>query len=178
MDLLQMLGAKHKDWCAMVRSFGCPDDLVEDFVQEMYLRMYKYVQTPDKIMYGDEINTFYVYVTLRNMYADYAKSKTKFRVINNGFPPEHAEMDYEPEEYELLLQDLTTEIWDEVDSWHWYDAKLFKIYMTTEMSMRDLSKETTISLRSIFNTLKNGKQRIKDTCQDTYEAWKATKEED
>lgn len=161
----------------MVKSFGCPDDLVEDFVQEMYLRMHKYVATPEKILYGEEINTFYVYVTLRNMYTDYAKNKNKFKIVSEGFV-DRPQVDYEAEEYELILQDLTQNIWDEVEQWHWYDAKLFKIYMTTEMSMRDLSKETTISLRSIFNTLKNGKQRIKDNFQENYEAWKATKEED
>jgi len=163
----------------MVSSFGCPDHLVEDIVQEMYLRMYKYVETPDKILFeNNEINTYYIYVTLRNMYIDYNKVKQRipmvYEVVDLDDP---ALVNYDVVEYELLMKDLVDDIWSEVDSWYWYDQKMFRVYMETQLSMRDISRETTISLRSIFNTIKNGKQRIKDKFEADYQAHKKVTQE-
>jgi len=170
MSLLELLATKHKDWIRMVRSFGCPEHLAEDIVQEMYIRMHKYVETPERIMYTEtEVNTYFVYVALRNMYTDYAKAKSKV-TFTDQMPPDRYDLD--PVEQEQAMSDLIDQIWDEVKSWHWYDNKLFTIYMNSEMSMRDLSSETKISLRSIFNTIKNGKERIQTNCKETYDTYK------
>jgi DNA-directed RNA polymerase specialized sigma24 family protein len=154
----------------MVQSFGCPVHLSEDIVQEMYLRMHKYVSKPERIMYNEtEVNTFFVYITLRNMYADYTKAKSKISYTDD-LPA--SRYDTDPVERENALAGLVDSIWAEVDTWHWYDKKLFTVYINSGMSMRDLSSETTISLRSIFNTLKNAKERIQTNCKDDYENYK------
>lgn len=171
MELLELLATKHKDWVRMVRSFGCPEHLAEDMVQEMYLRLHRYSIEPEKIMYKEEVNTFFVYVTLRNLWVDYTKAKKRIEFFDQA-PKDTYGQDIPSQEVEL--QELVEEIWKEVKSWHWYDEKLFSIYVQTEMSMRDLSKETKISLRSIFNTIKNGKERIQTNCKEAYEAWKAS----
>jgi predicted DNA-binding protein YlxM (UPF0122 family) len=67
---------------------------------------------------------------------------------------------------------LSDKVWKEVNEWHWYDHKMFEIYMNSDMSMRDISRETTISLSSIFNTIKNGKDRIKDRFKEDYKKYK------
>jgi predicted DNA-binding protein YlxM (UPF0122 family) len=77
---------------------------------------------------------------------------------------------------ELLLQDLTQNIWAEIDTWYWYDQKMLRIYLESNMSMRDISRETTISLRSIFNTIKNGKERIRDKFKADYDSYKEESE--
>jgi transcriptional antiterminator len=59
--------------------------------------------------------------------------------------------------------------------WHWYDKKIFALYHNTDMSIRTLADETKISARSIFNTLKNARERIQEDCQDTYQAYKEAK---
>lgn len=170
MNLLELLALKHKDWIRMVKSFGCPAHLSEDIVQEMYLRMYKYVGKPERIMFNEtEVNTFFVYITLRNMYADYAKAKNKISYTDD-LPA--SRYDTDPVEQEDALADLVGSIWAEVETWHWYDKKLFTVYINSGMSMRDLSSETTISLRSIFNTLKNAKERIQTNCKHDYETYK------
>ena len=51
-----------------------------ELVQEMYLRMYDYTKDVKRIMYNEkEINTFYIYITLRNLYyskfTNYKKKK-------------------------------------------------------------------------------------------------------
>lgn len=171
--ILELLATKHADWCRMVRSFGCPEHMVEDLVQEMYLRMYRYVDDPERIMYGTEPNTYFVYVTLRNMYADYVK--TKGRIPTTDQIPEDR-YDVDPSEQEESMKALVTAIWAEVKTWHWYDEKMFTVYIETEMSMRDLSKQTKISLRSIFNTLKNAKSKIQANCSQEYQDYKSAGE--
>ena len=58
---------------------------------------------------------------------------------------------------------------DEVaEEWHWYDKKMWKLYSQTDMSIRKLASETNISWVSIFNTLKNLKQEIKDKLEEDY----------
>jgi predicted DNA-binding protein YlxM (UPF0122 family) len=64
---------------------------------------------------------------------------------------------------------LLTILDDEVSNWHWYDQKLFKLYKDSDLSMREISKETNISVTSIFNTIKNCKTRINESVGETYE---------
>jgi predicted DNA-binding protein YlxM (UPF0122 family) len=82
---------------------------------------------------------------------------------------EPSEMEKEEAYYKLLMK-----IQDEVDSWHWYDQKLFEVYKDTDLSIRDIAKETTISSSSIFNTLKNCKAKIREAVGEEYEDYKNT----
>jgi hypothetical protein len=54
--------------------------------------------------------------------------------------------------------DICLLIDEEVQNWHWFDEKLFKLYRDSGMSMRDIAKGTNISLISIFNSIKNYKE--------------------
>lgn len=151
-------------------SMGIPKYLVDDIVQDMYLRLNKYIKDPDKIMYKEnDINKFYVYITIKNLYNDYLKQKNKHRTLNI----DDIEVSYEIVEPSTQLQlenelkkqkaeeTMIENIKKEVESWdRWYDQKLFKIYYETDISMRKLSADTNISVTSIFNSCKNYKQII------------------
>jgi predicted DNA-binding protein YlxM (UPF0122 family) len=50
----------------------------------------------------------------------------------------------------------------EINSWHSYDAKLCNTYYSGNMSLRQISKGTNISLTSIFNSIKNYRAILKD----------------
>ncbi len=166
--MIELLSKYHKLGISMGLSMGIPSHIVEDFVQEMYLRLNKYVKTPDKIMYNEkDVNKFYVYITIKNLYNDYLKQRNKHKMVRI----DDIEVSYEIVEPTTELQ-LESEIkkqkaeekiigmiQKEVSSWdRWYDQKLFKIYYETDISMRKLSKETNISVTSIFNSCKNYKQ--------------------
>jgi predicted DNA-binding protein YlxM (UPF0122 family) len=49
---------------------------------------------------------------------------------------------------------------------------LFDLYKKTGKSIRELSKETTISTKSIFQTLKHCKERLKENVGEDYEDYK------
>jgi DNA-directed RNA polymerase specialized sigma24 family protein len=64
---------------------------------------------------------------------------------------------------------LINNVYKEIDNWHWYDAKLFTLYLEQDVSMRELSKMTNISIGSIFQTLKNCKERLRENVGDDWE---------
>lgn len=166
--MLEILSKNHKVWIAMGLSLGIPDDMVEDFVHETYLRLNKYIDNPEKIMYNKtEVNKFYVYITIKNLWSDYNKAKSKYTIYkiddyNNDYAFDtsdniiYEEVNYEKE---IAQEYILDKINKEVESWdHWYDKKLFKLYYNTDMSMRKLASETSISVTSIFNSCKNYKE--------------------
>ena len=160
----------------MARSFGADQELAQDIVQEMYIRLYKYVDDGEKIMYNEtEVNTFFVYVTLRNMYTSLMKAKSRFEFVDVSTLEDELIFEEANVEAETELQTLYEEIWEATDDWHWYDKKIFHLYHNTDMSIRTLADETKISARSIFNTLKNARERIQTDCNETYKAWQEAK---
>ena len=149
-------------------SMGIHNHMVEDFVQEMYLRLNKYIKDPLKIMYNEkEVNKFYVYITIKNLYNDYLKERSKHHMVRlddidviyeiiEPTPESQRKADIAKQKAEEKLIDMIKE---EVDGWdNWYDQKLFKVYYETDISMRKLAKDTNISVTSIFNSCKNYKQ--------------------
>ena len=166
--MMELLSKYHKLWISMGLSMGIPSHLVEDFVQEMYLRLNKYVKNPDKIMYNEtDVNKFYVYITIKNLYNDYLKEKSKYHMVRlddidvvyeivEPTPEAQKKSEIQRQKAEEKLIDM---IQQEVNGWdRWYDQKLFKVYYETDISMRKLSKDTNISVTSIFNSCKNYKQ--------------------
>lgn len=171
--ILELLAKRNDEWIRMAMSFGADRDTAKDLVQDMYLRMYKYVENPERIMYNeDEVNTYFVFVVLRNLFISSQKSMS-FEMLEE-IDGEMEEPNYDSENaYNRLLDEL----WEEVESWHWYDTKLFKLYHNTDMTIKRISEETKISERSIWNTLDNGRKRIQTNRKEAYQAWKTSQKE-
>jgi len=175
--MLDLLSKNHSTWIAMGLSIGIPRHLVEDFVHEMYLRLNKYIKDPEKIMYNEkEVNKFYIYITLKNLWGDYAKARGKHKIIRiDDYEVNFEVVDGSDETNynyakETAEDKILKKIQVEVESWeHWYDRKLFKIYYETDISMRKLAKETNISVTSIFNSCKNYKDIIKSKFGEDFE---------
>ena len=174
--MLELLSKNHSTWIAMGLSIGIPKHLVEDFVHELYLRFNKYIKDVKKIMYNEtEVNKFYVYVTLKNLWTDYSKAKGKHKIIRlDDYEVTYEIVDGESENYNYAKhsaeEKIINKIKSEVENWeHWYDRKLFKIYYETDISMRKLAKETNISVTSIFNSCKNYKEMIQSKFGEDFE---------
>jgi len=71
-------------------------------------------------------------------------------------------------EYHQAQLRFNARIEAEIDKWHWYDAMLFRLYLESGKSMRDISDGTTISLRSVFNTITECKRKLKENCKEDY----------
>lgn len=166
--MLEILAKNHDLWLRMVLSFGCPKDVAEDIVHEMYLNVYKYVEDDERIMYDDdEVNKFYIFVSLRNLYFSYAKAKSKYRFVDiyeyiESNDIEDEETDEKSEELDRALGSLIEMVSEEINSWDVYHAKLCNTYFKSDMSLRDISSISKISLTSIFNSVKNYRKILKD----------------
>lgn len=147
----------YNDWVNLAKSF-VGDNYAHDIVQEAYIKIH------DK----KELNRSYIYLTIKHLSLDLLKSNNK--VIKLSLE------DYQDEESNIekkqAYEELISKIEEEINTWRWYDAKLFNLYKDTSMSFRDLSLETGISLVSIFHTVKDCKQIIKNDFTEDYQDYK------
>jgi DNA-directed RNA polymerase specialized sigma24 family protein len=175
--ILDILFLKHSVWLNYVKSFGCRNEIAEDYVQEMYIKIHAYSKaTNNDLMFnGTEVNYFFVYVTLKNMYFDDLR-KAKQRVLINiddvilvQDETEYREGDFEFKK-ELLDEwviDLDKEI-NEITEYSSYKASLCYIKFIYQKifieaySVTKLAEETNLSYWSIRNTVVRIKKQIKD----------------
>lgn len=166
-EWLAKVAERHKEWIAIVKSFG-EYDYAEDLVQECYLTIYKYADE-SKIIRDGVVSRGYMYFTLRSLYYQYYNSKRKVSKISlddDEFTlqiPNDSQMDEQ-----IAFHKICTMIDDHIESWRWYEKKLFTLYRDSDLSIRGIASETNISWVSIFNTLKNAKQEIKDKFKEDY----------
>ena len=173
--MLEILAKNHKIWVRMVVSFGCDRDTAQDIVQSFYLRMHKYVKDSSRIMYNDdEVNRFFVYVTLKNMWKSYLSAKNKYQFFDIWEEEGAEEFKEEVFNYDMdtAFERLVEKIDQEMGTWHRYDRILSEKYLKTDYSLREIAEGTGISLTSIFNSMKTNKKMLKDKFQEDWEDFK------
>lgn len=143
---LEQLAQYHNEWVKIVKTFGAKSE-AEDIVQEMYLRFHKYSK-------GQKINKAFIWVMLRNSYYDYYKKQIFTIDIDNVH--DIAEEGNKNNDDELYYQTID----NEVNKWEWFDKQLFLLYLRSGKSMREIQKETGISLKIIFYTIKKCKLKL------------------
>jgi hypothetical protein len=173
--ILDILSKKHNVWLKYIISFGCNPEVAEDYVQEMYLKIYNYSQRKENdLMYNEnEVNYFFIYVTLKNMYYDNSRKKSKNILVSI----EEIELpvdEYSETEFNLQIHKIKSwekNINNEIDNIKTYTrtkANLSyikfiydKIFIENK-SITDLSKEVGISYWSLRNTIQIIKQQIEN----------------
>jgi len=144
--MIEQICKKHKLWVSYVRKLG-EIDYAEDIVQEMYIRVIKY--KPKFAIENNQVNDKYIYIMLQNIFLDEIKNNSKNRITKT-------------DNDSYINEDLLKKIDEEIESWNWYDKQLFKIYSQTGKSIRKIAKEYNVSYISIFRTLKNRKDKLKE----------------
>lgn len=174
MKILDILYLKHETWVKYVISFGCPSDIAEDYVQEMYIKIHNYSQKGNDLMFNqNEVNYFFIYVTLKNMYYDDIRAKKKItftELEDNQVIDETETVDNYIEQSEALkrwVDELDKEI-NKIQEYNQYQASLcyirfiFQKIFVENISVQQLANETNLSYWSIRNTVLRIKQQIKD----------------
>jgi hypothetical protein len=105
--------------------------------------------------------------TLRSLYYQFYNKKSKVNKVS--FDDQWTFFDDSNIEEQEAYNDICLLIDEEIENWNWYDRKLFKLYRDNDFSMRDIAKETNISLISIFHSIKNYKEILKDKFQQDYQ---------
>lgn len=133
----------HKKWINVVRNFG-EDFLAEDIVMEAYIYIDK----------KENVNDSYFWSLLRSLTVNLQRQKAKHQIVE--LPDNLTIFD---EEY--VETPFRSDLIDFINNWYWYDRKLF-LLVKNGYSMRKIARETGIGFNSIYNTVKNCEQKIKD----------------
>jgi DNA-directed RNA polymerase specialized sigma24 family protein len=170
-EWLAKVAERHQEWISIVKSFG-EYDFAEDLVQECYLTIYKYADE-SKIIRDGIVSRGYMYFTLRSLYFQYYNSKRKINKVSIDDVeitlqiPDNTQMDEQ-----IAFHKICTMIDKHIEGWRWYEKKLFTLYRDSDLSIRGIAAETNISWVSIFNSLKNAKQELKNKFKEDYEDYK------
>ena len=68
---------RHNKWINTVIKFGCTKDEAEDIVSNMYLIIARMLKKGLNISYGDDVNYYYIYLTLRTSFLQMYNKKKK-----------------------------------------------------------------------------------------------------
>ena len=175
-NILELLFLKHSTWLAYIKSFGCNESIAEDYVQDMYIKIYLYSQkTDNSLMYNDtEVNYFFVYVVLKNMYYDNLRKKKKLFIDELTTDIEQDETEYSEDDFylksdaiEAWVNNLDKEI-EKIEGYTKEKANLIyfkfiyqKIFLEN-ISISELSREVGITYWSLRNTVLIIKENIKN----------------
>lgn len=175
MNLLDKIAQRHDYWITLVKSFGV-NDYTEDIVQEMYLKAWRYIEAGT--LREETVNT-YIYTILRSLCVDLQreqKRKPKVSLNNISKDTEYLDLFHYEEldkEKEKAYNKISKLLYEEIETWHWFDKMLFKdIYIDKGLSMRAIQEETNISLATIFHTIKRCKQKCKENVKEDIEDFK------
>jgi DNA-directed RNA polymerase specialized sigma24 family protein len=166
MGILEKVAKYHNDWLELAEVFD--KDWSEDIVQEFYLLLHKYNVTEEQMFTNGRPNRGYCFIIIRNIYFQLHNVRKRINKCELNDEIYNLIDDYS-EEQELEWDNFRNKAEDEVNSWEWYDKKLFTLYRDNKTSIRKLAKETGISFVSIFHTLKANKQKLKRLLQEDYD---------
>ena len=186
-DSINELVKNEEIWFRYLKHWGCNKDTAKDLVQEMYIQIDTYLKKHNtSIMYNDnEINHYFVYVTLYNMFCNLKRAEKKVNLVSLDYMPELSDEPYDETENEnyqnyraiqewFLHDDFLAftqivkdeenvlEDYDRNKMYNFYQRKIFEEVFLNNKKISKLSRDTNISYYSLYNTVQNIKQQIKD----------------
>ena len=172
-------------WHNYLKSWGCNIDTSKDLIQEMYIQIDTYLKKHNKsIMYNKkEINFYFVYLTLYSMFKDLKRAEKRVQIVSLE------NLDYIQNEETVIIQDNynnfqaieewflnqdyldmteierpteeNLEVYDRNKMYNFYQRKIFEEVFLNKKSIKQLSRDTSISYYSLYNTVRNIKEQIK-----------------
>ena len=174
MQWLDRVSKHHEEYIKYVRKMGATSH-AEDIVQEMYLLLHKYNCEKKVIRENGNVNKSYIWRTLYNLFILYKRNSKKFTMVDID---EHQylfneELNEQKEQaYEKIITKVEAHLNELDETGYPYNKELFKMYVNTGLSMRGISRETNISLRSIFYTLSKCKDELAEEIREDLEDYK------
>ena len=155
MNILEKAAKKHKIWVNICKSFGLDHATAEDLVQEMYIKLHHVTEKGTDISYGDDdVNYYYIFKTLYTMFLQLKKKQNRVSFISEDILKNIE--DGEAVEFQKVEKKFN----EEFSKLHWYDQKVFEI-IASGTKISELSRKTTITYISLYNTYRNVKKLLK-----------------
>jgi DNA-directed RNA polymerase specialized sigma24 family protein len=151
---LGLIAKKHTTWVDIVKSFGCTKETAEDLVQEMYIKIYKYLEKGgNNIQYKDEINYYFIFKALNSVFIDFKRKTKNIKMVEI----ENIEINYSDVDYDTSYEKITNAL----SKMYWYDRKVFEIINEGE-SVAEFSRKSMIPYYSLYNTYHKVKKELKN----------------
>jgi hypothetical protein len=123
---------------------------------EMYIKIGKKVENGTDILYKEnEINYFYIYLTLKTLFLDLKRKESKVNTLPIDTMRDFISQN-ECRDYDQVYADVQNEL----NNMYWYDKKVWQILESGE-SIAELSRKSGIPYYSLYNTFKKVKQKLK-----------------
>lgn len=166
MDILSLLEKDRNKWIRIVINLGCPTEYAEDVVHDMYIKIASFKDT-ERLMYENtgEINYWYIILTLRSVCYDFLKEKNR-KVSWEPLDEISENVDVDREVAFNIIYDKIIAATNEFGI---YGSKLTQVYFKTDYSLRQIASETTISLSSIFHSIKAYKMILQQRFGEDFE---------
>lgn len=152
--MLEKVYESHNKWINTVLKMGASQYEAEDVVGNMYLILGQMLNKGLNISYGDDVNYFYIYKTLKTSYLQMCLKKKKENKISIDLV-----LDLESGEY-IDFNEANETVESELNNLHWYDRKVYNM-IQDEYSITELSRKTNITYHSLYNTFRKVKDRLK-----------------
>lgn len=179
MKVLELLYAKHFMWLKYIRSFGCNDHTAEDYVHEMYIKLFLYSQKKENsLMYNEtELNYFFIYVVLKNMWLDHVRKQRKIITADLNDDLIQDETEYIEDDFDLKNDAVNAWVVNldlEIESLKEYTREkasllyfkfIYEKIFLERISISELSREVGITYFSLRNTVLIIKEQIKNEVQ-------------
>lgn len=153
--MLELIYKDHLKWINTTKRMGCTINEAEDIVGEMYCIIGKMLNKGLDISYGDQVNYYYIYMTLRTTFLQLKKKQNKMHKV-----PLDLTLELTSNEY-VNFEEANDIVEDKLDTLHWYDKKVYNL-IQDEYSIRELSNKTGITYHSLYNTLRKVKEQLKE----------------
>ena len=159
--VLTLLAEYHNKWLANVNALINDENIqAEDIVQDMYLKIHSSKdEVIKKAIVNNKPHIGYINKILYNMYLDMQKDES----IKTELKDNHTVEEKQPEINKFNIEKKIDEI---VNSFYWFDKKLFNLYRKEFHTIRSLSKATKISHVVVHNTISKCKKKIKRKLRD------------
>jgi len=153
--MLEKIFKDHKKWLNTTLKMGCTKEEAEDIVGDMYAIIGKMLNNGLDIAYGNEVNYYYIYMTLRTSFLQLKNKQKKYNNVPLDLIVEIKQPEY------IDFESVHKEVEDALEEFHWYDKKVYNLIMD-KYSIRELSEKTNISYHSLYNTYRGVKKKLKE----------------
>lgn len=159
MNILKQLSHNHKNFVLYVKKNAMTlqqKKYPEDVVQEAYYRVATILSQGQELKFESySLLERYFFKTIKSILKDEFKKKSIQELpIKQDFP-------VTPEEIDVVeYSELVKKIDEVVETFYWYDKKMFNLYRYQIPSIRKIASETKISRPSVTQTIENCKMKI------------------
>lgn len=175
-EVLKELSKYHKDFIKMAKVMASSsievDQYAEDFVQDAYLKIMQYPKLALKLKTKSK-SKGYMFFTIRSLIVSHYRKQKNLKYINTlgdaNFENIYDTIEEVLEDQESCLFELEAKVLPCVkENCDWFDYELFRKYLKTNKSIKDLAKESTLGIQTIYRSLRRSKLAIAENLWEDY----------